>query len=70
MPEEYVLGEYMHWTECEGGEEFLLKKIRGATTFLLQNLKIQDFIFQKRAIFEDQKVIYVGSSDSIVFIGV
>ena len=31
---------------------------------LLQNLKIQDFVFQNKAIFEDQKVIFVGSSDS------
>ena len=33
-------------------------------------LKIQIFIFQKKANFEGQKVIYVGSSDSSVFIGV
>ena len=51
-----------------GGEDFFSKKIRAAETFfrkklggrklfLLQNLKIQNFIFQKKDIFE---VIYVG----------
>ena len=56
-------------THVSGGEEFFLKKFRGRRLFLLQNLKIQDFIFQK-AIFEDQKVIKVGSSYSSVLIGV
>ena len=46
-----------------GGEHFFPKKIS-------EDLKIQDFTFQKKSIFEDQKVIYVGSSDSSVLIGV
>ena len=49
-----------------GAKTFYRKKLGGDDFF---NTEIQDFIF-KKAIFEDQKVIYVGSSDSSVLIGV
>ena len=45
------------------GRRLFSKKSGGEDLSLQQNLKIHDFIFQKRAIFEDQKVIYVWSSD-------
>ena len=42
--------------EKKGGKTFFEKKIRGAKTFfLLQNLKIQDFIFQKNTFFKVKK---------------
>ena len=37
------------------GVETFLKKIRGAKAFLLQNLKIQDFIFQKNIFLKIKK---------------
>ena len=53
----------------QGGEELggrrLFSKIKGGEDFfLLQNLKIQDFIFQKKAIFKESNLC-----DSNVFIG-
>ena len=52
-----------------GGEDFS-KKIRGAKTFFTTKFENPRFRFSKKAIFEDQKVIFVGSSDSSVLIGV
>ena len=54
----------------QGGENFFSKKIWGAETFFTKKNENSRFHFSKKAIFEDQKVIYVGSSDSSVFIGV
>ena len=54
----------------KGGEEFFSKKIRGAKTFFTIIFKNPRFYFSKKDIFEDQKVIFVGSSDLSVLIGV
>ena len=43
---------------------FFSKKIRGAKTFFTTKFDNPRFHFSKKAIFEDQKVIWVGSNDS------
>ena len=56
--------------KIRGAKTFFQKKIRGAKTFFTIIFENPRFHFSKKAIFEDQKVIYVGSSDSSVLIGV
>ena len=51
------------------GEDFFSKK-KEAKTFFTIIFENPRFDFSKKAIFEDQKVIFVGSSDSSVLIGV
>lgn len=52
-------------------KRFFASKI-GAKTFFANNIKFGNlgFQFSKNGIFEGQKVIYVGSSESDMFIGV
>ena len=62
-------GEYIFFREKEGRRLFLIKNILllekiGVKTFFAEN------IFFKISIFEDQKIIDVGSSVSGVVIGV
>ena len=54
----------------QGGEDFFSKKFRGAKTFFTIKFENLGFHIFKIDIFEDQKVIYIGSSDSSVLIGV
>ena len=39
-----------------GGEAIFFNRKKGAKTYLLKHLKIQDLIFQKKSIFESLKV--------------
>ena len=52
------------------GRRPFVKKIRRAKTLFTIKFENPRFHFSKKAIFEDQKVTYVGLSDSYVFIGV
>ena len=49
-----------------GGRRLFFQKIRGAKTFFTKIFENPRFHFSKKAIFEDQKVIYVGYSDPSV----
>ena len=62
-------GEDFFFEKNQGGRDSFLKTIRGRRLFFQNSKKIHDLIFQK-AIFINQEVIYAGSSDSGVFIGV
>ena len=50
-----------------GGAEFFSKKI-GGEDFFTAGFENAKFYFSKKAIFENQKVIYIGPSDSRRFI--
>ena len=68
------------FSKKRGAETIFRKKDQGARTFFDKDEGGEDFFtikfenprfnFAKKAIFEDKKVTYVGSSDSSVLIGV
>ena len=64
-----TLGKVTFGRNKKGGGEFFSKKIRGAKTFFTIMIENPRKIFSKKSIFEDQKVIFFGSSDSSVLIG-